>query len=119
VAIALGSLATVRNVRVQGGYDVGFAVSGNCASVLGCAAEDNNTAVRVGWGPVGGGVLARFPLSGVQFSMFRLKELTHSLICIMRPGALSADTSRRNMQELLSRRAELPIWFGMPDRRQW
>jgi hypothetical protein len=64
VAIALGSLATVRNVRVQGGYDVGFAVSGNCASVLGSAAEDNNTAVRVGWGPVGGGVFGEVPAVG-------------------------------------------------------
>jgi hypothetical protein len=64
VAIALGSLATVRNVRVQGGYDVAFAVSGKCASLLGCAAEDNNTAVRVGWGPVGGGVFGEVPAVG-------------------------------------------------------
>jgi hypothetical protein len=64
VAIALGSLATVRNVRIQGGYDVGFAVSGNCASLLGCAAEDNNTAVRVGWGPIGGGVFGEVPAVG-------------------------------------------------------
>jgi hypothetical protein len=63
VAIAVGSLTTVRNVRVQGGYDVGFAVSGNCASVLGCAAEDNNTAVRLGWGPVGG-VFGEVPAVG-------------------------------------------------------
>jgi hypothetical protein len=64
VAVALGSLATVHNVRVQGGYDVAFAVSGNCASLLGCAAEGNNTAVRVGWGPIGGGVFGEVPAVG-------------------------------------------------------
>jgi hypothetical protein len=56
VAVALGTLSTVRNVRVQGGYGVAFAVGGYGASLLGCAAEDNTIGVRVGWGPVGGGV---------------------------------------------------------------
>jgi hypothetical protein len=64
VAIALGSLATVRNTRVQGGYDIAYAISGNCASLIGCSGEDNNTVVKVGWGPVGGGRFGEVPAVG-------------------------------------------------------
>jgi hypothetical protein len=53
VALYLGSGGTAVNCRVQGGYDVGFALSGQGAACIGCATEVCNTGVRVGWGPGG------------------------------------------------------------------
>jgi Pectate lyase superfamily protein len=53
IGIALGSGCAVRNTRIQGGYDIAYALSGRGASVIGCAAEVHNTAVRVGWSPSG------------------------------------------------------------------
>lgn len=64
VGIATGTLTTVRNVRIQGGYGAGFAVSGNCASILGCACEDCAVGVRIGWGPVGGGTFGEVAAVG-------------------------------------------------------
>jgi Pectate lyase superfamily protein len=51
IGIALGTASFASGCRVLGGAEIAFALSGSGAAVVGCSAENNKIAVRVGWKP--------------------------------------------------------------------
>jgi hypothetical protein len=52
IGVYLGTGCTLAECRVQGGWDISFALCGQGASLIaGCASEVNRTGVRVGWAP--------------------------------------------------------------------
>jgi hypothetical protein len=64
IAVALGNQCVAQNVRIGGITDIGFSLAGYSCAVIACAAENQNTAHRLGWAPIHTGVTASLVSSG-------------------------------------------------------